>query len=112
MVLLIFVVVEQKPARCKVVECQFDLILMGVCGRLCGRLFYDSRTPVRKPLDYWPSFPIIIRSTLASTTFTLLDRGNGENIVAALVQRDRVFKVELKNLTSYSLLINSFTEVM
>jgi hypothetical protein len=65
---------------------------------------------VRKSLDYWPSFPIIIRSTLASTTFTLRDRENGENIVAALEQRERVCKVELKNLTSYSL--NSLTEVM
>jgi hypothetical protein len=42
--------------------------------------------------------------------FTLHDRENGDNIVAALEQRDRVCKVELKNLTSY--LLNSFTEVM
>jgi hypothetical protein len=78
--------------------------------RLDLRLFCDSRTPVRKSLDYWPTFPIIIRSTLTSTVFTLYDHENGENIVAALEQRDRVCKVELKNLTSY--LLNSFTEVM
>lgn len=65
---------------------------------------------MRKSLDYWPSLPIIIRSTLTSTVFTLHDRENGENIVAALEQRNRVCKVELKNLTSY--LLNSFTEVM
>lgn len=74
------------------------------------RLFCDSRTPARKSLEYWPPLPIIIRSTLTSTIFTLHDRENGENIVAALEQRDRVCKVELKNLTSY--LLNSFTEVM
>ena len=74
------------------------------------RLFCDSRTPVRKSLGYWPSLPIIIRSTLTPTIFTLHDRENGENIVAALEQRGRVCKVELKNLTSY--LLNSFTEVM
>jgi len=65
---------------------------------------------VRKSLDYWPSLPIIIRSTLSSTLYTVRDRENGENIVAALEQRDRVCKVELKNLTSYS--VNSFAEVM
>ena len=42
--------------------------------------------------------------------FTIRDRENVENIVAALEQRDRVCKVELKNLTSYSL--SSFTQVM
>jgi hypothetical protein len=78
--------------------------------RLDLHLFCDSRTPVRSSLEYWPSLPIIIRSTLTSTIFTLHDRENGENIVAALEQRDRVCKVELKNLTSY--LLNSFTEVM
>jgi F-box-like len=78
--------------------------------RLDLRLFCDSRTPVRKSLDYWPSLPIIIRSTLTSTMFTLHDRENGENIVAALEQRDRVCKVELKNLTSY--LLNSFSQAM
>ena len=78
--------------------------------RLDLRLFCDSRTPVRKSLDYWPSLPIIIRSTLSSTLYTVRDRENGENIVAALEQRDRVCKVELKNLTSYS--VNSFAEVM
>jgi hypothetical protein len=78
--------------------------------RLDVRLFCDSRTPVRKSLDYWPPLPIIIRSTLTSTVFTLYDHESGENIVAALEQRDRVCKVELKNVTSY--LLNSFTEVM
>jgi len=42
--------------------------------------------------------------------FTIRDRENVENIVAALEQRDRVCKVELKNLTSYPL--SSFTQVM
>lgn len=42
--------------------------------------------------------------------FTLRDRENLENIVAALEQRDRVCKVELKNLTSY--LLNNFTQAM
>jgi hypothetical protein len=42
--------------------------------------------------------------------FALHDRENGENIVAALEQRDRVCKVELKNLTSY--LLNSLTQAM
>lgn len=65
---------------------------------------------MRKSLDYWPSFPIIIRATLASTSFTYHDRENGENIVAALEQRDRVSKIELKNLTSY--VLNCFTQVM
>ena len=78
--------------------------------RLDVRLFCDSRTPARKSLDYWPSFPIIIRSTLASTTFTYHDCENGENIVAALEQRGRVCKIELKNLTSY--VLNCFTQVM
>jgi hypothetical protein len=78
--------------------------------RLDLRLFCDSRTPVRRSLDYWPSLPIIIRSTVTSTVFTLYDHENGENIVAALEQRDRVCKVELKNLTSY--LLNGFTKVM
>jgi hypothetical protein len=78
--------------------------------RLDVRLFCDSRTPVRTSLDYWPSLPIIIRSTLTSTVFTLRDHENGENIVAALEQRDRVCKVELKNLTSY--VLDSFTAVM
>ena len=65
---------------------------------------------MRKSLDYWPSLPIIIRSNLTSTMFTLRDRENLENIVAALEQRDRVCKVELKNLTSY--LLNNFTQAM
>ena len=73
------------------------------------RLFCDPRTPVRKTLDIWPDLPIIIRADLASSAY-IYRNSEDENIVAALEHRDRVFKVELKNMTSY--LLPGFTPVM
>lgn len=61
---------------------------------------------MRNTLDIWPALPIIIRST----PFRHRDNEDGENIFAALEHRDRVCKVELKNLTYY--LLTRFSAVM
>jgi hypothetical protein len=68
--------------------------------RLDLGLFCDSKTPVRETLDIWPVLPIIIRSTLSSSPY---NNDDGENIFAALEHRDRVCKVELKNISYYLL---------
>lgn len=76
-----------------------QLVFASPCRLELG-LFCDSKTPVRETLDIWPALPIIIRSTLSSSPYY---NDDGENIFAALEHRDRVCRVELKNITYYLL---------
>ena len=79
--------------------------------RLDLRLFCNSKTPVRKTLDIWPALPIIIQSDgRTSFKLKLCNNDDGDNIYAALERRDRVCKIELKNLTSS--LLTKITAVM
>ena len=59
------------------------------------RLVCKSRTPVRKTLDVWPSFPIGIQAHPIHE-----DEGD---VVAALEHPDRVSWIELSGLTSFQL---------
>ena len=64
--------------------------------RLNLRLLCTQRTPVRKTLDIWPAFPIIISSGVDSMTLA----EGGDNIMAALEHSDRVEQIFLYGVTS------------
>jgi hypothetical protein len=61
--------------------------------RLDLRLECKAITPVRKMLDIWPCFPIIVDDPQVMEYL-------GDNIIAALERHDRVCKINLGNLTS------------
>jgi hypothetical protein len=61
-------------------------IIFGSPQRLNLRLVCSEKTPVRRSLDIWPPFPIIVSSYTDQT----VDEGCLENVVAALKHRDRI----------------------
>src|SRR6266403_1761049 len=67
-------------------------VVFGSSHRLNLRLVCTDKKPVRKMLDIWPSFPIIISS------FDTLN--DGGNIVAALEHNDRVCDIYLGPISS------------
>jgi hypothetical protein len=82
-------------------------VLVHVCSRwrhvifasprhLDLKLLCTSRTPARKSLDIWPPLPIVIRSY-----FHFFE--DGDNVIAALEQHDRVCSIDLSDLTSSQL---------
>ena len=67
-------------------------IALGSPRRLNLRIFCTERTPVRKKLDFWPPFPIVL-----SVSF---NRNLGEdNILATLEHRHRVCQIEIWNIS-------------
>ena len=63
-------------------------VVFGSPRRLNLRLVCTLDTPVRKRLDIWPDFPLIVQGTIS---FTSVD-----NIIAALEHRDRVCQIDLR----------------
>src|ERR1700733_10047795 len=59
--------------------------------RLNLRLFCTDRTPAKDTLDVWPPFPLIVQG------FMELSLGV-DNIIAALMQSNRVYQVYLWDL--------------
>jgi F-box-like len=62
--------------------------------RLNLQLECDTRTPVKKGLDIWPPFPIVVRNTLPWRPHVALDPN--DNIIAALEHHDRVCTIYLE----------------
>jgi hypothetical protein len=59
--------------------------------RLNLRLFCTPKTPAKDTLDVWPALPLIIKGTMASSSWA-------DNIIAALEQSNRVCQVFLVGL--------------
>jgi F-box-like len=66
-------------------------IIFGSPRRLNLRLVCSERTPVRKSLDIWPPFPIIILSNINQT----VDEECPENVAAALECRQRTSYIRI-----------------
>ena len=66
-------------------------IVFGSPRRLSLRLICTARTPVRDALDIWPPFPLVIQNS------TCLTEGV-DNILAVLERRDRVYRIELREV--------------
>ncbi|KAI0291277.1 hypothetical protein BC826DRAFT_1106032 [Russula brevipes] len=62
--------------------------------RLDSQLLCKDRTPVRELLGIWPAFPIQIQSFDSKVPECV------DNIIAALEHPDRVFRIELENVTN------------
>ena len=70
-------------------------IVFGSPRRLNLRIFCSDRTSVRKNLDFWPPFPIV----LTAECYGDLDDGE-DNILAILEHHDRVCDIEILNISS------------
>jgi F-box-like len=70
-------------------------VVFGSPIRLDLRLICTERTPVRKSLDIWPGFPLVLRFYTESQ----LDNSEDslDNLVAALEHCDRVRRIEVNN---------------
>ena len=64
------------------------------------RLLCTSRRPVGKSLDIWPGLPIVVQDNTKTPRLS-----GGTNIIAALLQHNRVYKIEI-NAIPMSLLMN------
>jgi hypothetical protein len=71
-------------------------VVFGSPLRLNLRLHCRARTPVRKTLDVWPPFPIIVWENDEESW-------DADNIVAALNHSDRIHKFHLSNIRSSQL---------
>jgi len=67
------------------------------------RLVCDVGTPVKKLLDVWPAWPIIVRYLLSNKE----DEGN---IIAALEHHHRISRIAFRELTSH--VLGKFTPMM
>jgi hypothetical protein len=68
-------------------------VVFGSPHRLKLQLFCTGKKPVRKILDIWPPFPIIISGYYRQIT-------GEDNIVAALEHNDRVRRIHLQEVSS------------
>ena len=60
--------------------------------RLNLRLVCTSTTPVKKILDIWPTFPIVLHEWILDSNAQLSIK-NADNIIAALQHRDRLYQI-------------------
>jgi F-box-like len=80
--------------------------------RLNLRLFCKEKSPVKKLLDFWPPFPLVIQANLESCPKSELDNldsevsFHGDNVVAALERCDRVRQIDITNLPDYHRLLS------
>jgi hypothetical protein len=70
---------------------QWRSVVFGSPRRLNLRLVCTDRTPVRDTLDIWPPFPLVIQNNASLTK-------DVNNIVAVLERRDRVYRIELREV--------------
>ncbi len=68
-------------------------IAFGSPRRLNLRIFCSERIPVRKNLDFWPPFPIVL-------TVDYYQKLGGDNILATLEHHDRVCQIAIWNISS------------
>jgi hypothetical protein len=71
-------------------------VIFGSPRRLNLRLYCQITTPVRKTLDVWPPFPIVMK-----ICHFVLDAGN---ILAALEHKDRICELELSEIPNLEVL--------
>jgi hypothetical protein len=70
-------------------------VVFGSPRRLNLRLYCETRTPVRKMLNVWPLFPIVIKARGYKYAIWGVD-----NIIAALQHSDRICQLELVGIPS------------
>ena len=68
-------------------------VVFGSPRRLNLRLFCTGKKPVRKILDFWPPFPIVVSGYYRKVS-------GEDNIVAALERNDRVCRIHLQEVSS------------
>ena len=68
-------------------------IAFGSPRRLNLRIFCSERVPVRKNLESWPSFPIVL-------TVDYYRKLGEDNILATLEHHDRICQIAISNITS------------
>jgi hypothetical protein len=68
-------------------------VVFGSPRRLDLRLLCEDRTPVKEILDTWPPLPIVISNYC-------IEKWGVDNIIAALEHNNRIFKVNLENISS------------
>ena len=71
-------------------------IALGSPRRLNLRIFCSGRIPVRKKLDFWPPFPIVL-------TIDYYRRLGGDDILATLEHHDRLCEIAIWNISSWLL---------
>jgi hypothetical protein len=72
---------------------RWRLVVFASPCRLNLQLLCTNRRPVRNALDVWPSFPLVIKS------YRGLSRSQDtSNIIAALKQQNRVYKIDINGM--------------
>ncbi|KAI0302591.1 hypothetical protein BC826DRAFT_422383 [Russula brevipes] len=61
------------------------------------RLFCTQKVPVRKSLDVWPAFPIVI----SYSPWEKVVVGGMDNLIAALERKDRVHEINLAGVSRF-----------
>jgi len=74
--------------------------------RLDLELFCTNRRPVKKRLDIWPALPIVI---YAKNRIVMSHLRGSSNIISALKQRDRVFRIDIDGIPTS--LLKRFAEI-
>lgn len=62
--------------------------------RLNLQLLVKAKTPVKKMLDIWPAFPIVISPEIGNADSVEI----ADNVIAALEHPDRVSRISLNNI--------------
>ena len=79
---------------------RWRFLVFGSPRRLGLRLFCTPETPAKDTLDVWPTLPLIIASSLASSA---LSPPVTDNVIAALGQSNQVREVSLWHLAGWQL---------
>jgi hypothetical protein len=76
---------------------RWRLLIFASSHRLNLQLFCTPKRSVRKMLDIWPAFPLVVNSYRTNPSEDLFD-----NFVAALERRDRVHEITVSELPGFA----------